>query len=388
MGRGTRGEWTSEGGERIEAYTDPSGTQTVRVGPDVVSQLVLPPLDATHEFRVGSRAAVARYDASTGWTLRVDGVVVPQLLVKLDMGEVGGVFRRVAMLEPLARDGGRMLAEWTIDDQRVEAIVDATGTQTVRVGLRIVSRLPHGVDVVHAFSVGAHAVTVRYDVANRAWTLASDDAVIAPSVHAVAGSIRTLPRWSWPFVWGCMLMPLATLGGLVPMVIGFGCGAGCGAAARATKLSMAVRVTICAALLCVSWGTFGGLVWARRAAAAEADAPPMPAPSAAVENADRCDPKTRAMACDGTTLLLCLDGRVHPSRTCRMGCSEDAAHPGKVRCDQRVAELGDACDPKTFACSTDGGAALACINGRFAVQSKCSRGCEPLGKGDGIPDCR
>jgi hypothetical protein len=188
----------------------------------------------------------------------------PAVLFKFDMGEVGGVFRRLVSLEPAARDTGRMLAEWDLGEDRVEAIVDAGGTQTVRVGVRVVSRLPHRAETTHAFTLGASACTVRYDTAARTWTLTRDGVVLPPTVHAVAGSVATLPRWARPFVWGCMLMPLVTLGGLVPMLVGFGCATGCAAAARATKLSMAVRVTLCALLLVITWATFTALVMASK----------------------------------------------------------------------------------------------------------------------------
>jgi hypothetical protein len=160
MARPAQAEWNIEGAERVEALADASGFQTVRVGGRVASQLVLAPPNAPHVLTLGARPAVARYDARVArWTLEIDGVPVPRKGYELD------AVRAVSPEMP-----GRARAAWQVGDDRVEATVDA-GIQTVRVGERVASRLPHGLDVVHSFALGGRVVTVRYDVAAQTWAL-------------------------------------------------------------------------------------------------------------------------------------------------------------------------------------------------------------------------
>lgn len=49
---------------------------------------------------------------------------------------------------------------------------------------------------------------------------------------------------------------------------------------------------------------------------------------------------------------------------------------GMVRCDQSIADIGDACDSRGAACSLDGINLLECRNGRRTLRSACTGGCE------------
>ncbi|MEZ4302948.1 MAG: hypothetical protein R3B70_48945 [Polyangiaceae bacterium] len=90
---------------------------------------------------------------------------------------------------------------------------------------------------------------------------------------------------------------------------------------------------------------------------------------------------------DAKTALLCSNLRLSPL-PCRgeKGCSIT----GNVAvCDVTVAKEGDACDPKTESdydgardrtCAEDGKSALACREGKFAVDRLCrgEKGCDPV----------
>ena len=47
-----------------------------------------------------------------------------------------------------------------------------------------------------------------------------------------------------------------------------------------------------------------------------------------------------------------------------------------VKCDQTVAEVGDACENKAAACSVDGKSVLECAEKKFAAKQKCDTECE------------
>ncbi len=69
------------------------------------------------------------------------------------------------------------------------------------------------------------------------------------------------PRWSWIFIGLCILIPVVTLGGAVPAIIGFLGAWSCQTLARQTKWHAFLRLALCALVTLVSWsGLFAALV--------------------------------------------------------------------------------------------------------------------------------
>ena len=69
-----------------------------------------------------------------------------------------------------------------------------------------------------------------------------------------------VPKWAWVFMIACVLIPVVTLGGAVPALIGF---AGVGATLSVSRLnrwSVGLRAGVCALITLACWSTFGLLV--------------------------------------------------------------------------------------------------------------------------------
>jgi hypothetical protein len=95
--------------------------------------------------------------------------------------------------------------------------------------------------------------------------------------------------------------------------------------------------------------------------------------TAFAEAGDRC---RAAFACssDGMTFLRCDGGRMVVHGLCR-GERHCEAGERVARCDQSIAEMGDACDDGA-SCSVDGLNMLVCRDGRRVLKSACTTGCE------------
>lgn len=62
------------------------------------------------------------------------------------------------------------------------------------------------------------------------------------------------PRWAWIFMGLCLLIPIVTMGGAVPAVIGFIGAWGCAGLASNKRWPIVVRVVLCLLVTITSWG--------------------------------------------------------------------------------------------------------------------------------------
>jgi hypothetical protein len=88
-----------------------------------------------------------------------------------------------------------------------------------------------------------------------------------------------------------------------------------------------------------------------------------------VSGGERCEGDVRMCSDDGR-MLACREGQLAPYLDCRgpRGCYPD----GEVsRCDQSVANAGEACAGTGAACSADHTAQLRCRNGAFVHENRC-----------------
>ncbi len=97
----------------------------------------------------------------------------------------------------------------------------------------------------------------------------------------------------------------------------------------------------------------------------------------AVAEAGEACSKAGAKACsaDKSRVLTCADGRLSELYLCR-GEERCRADGSKVSCDQTIARLGDRCDPALgghIACSEDKKALITCKDERFVLSEKCKR---------------
>jgi hypothetical protein len=99
------------------------------------------------------------------------------------------------------------------------------------------------------------------------------------------------------------------------------------------------------------------------------------------EEGDPCGAgSTSSCSVSGKEVLVCAGAAMKKTYECRgeRGCTVAS---GKIDCDQSVAKLGDACDPRTegsFSCSEDGKSIVKCASGRFVADEKCKAGTECL----------
>lgn len=95
------------------------------------------------------------------------------------------------------------------------------------------------------------------------------------------------------------------------------------------------------------------------------------------EPGEACNPAgAKACAGDGAGVLVCADGHMTELYRCR-GEGKCRASAGKLACDQTVAQLGDRCDKALhghIACSEDRKALITCRDERFVPSEKCKAG--------------
>lgn len=76
----------------------------------------------------------------------------------------------------------------------------------------------------------------------------------------VAGSAAIpIPSWGYLFVVACALVPVVSLGGAIPSLLGFGGAGACAKLARDTSRPAPTRVLLCAAVTVGVWGVFDAL---------------------------------------------------------------------------------------------------------------------------------
>jgi hypothetical protein len=95
------------------------------------------------------------------------------------------------------------------------------------------------------------------------------------------------------------------------------------------------------------------------------------------ELGEACNPAgAKACSPDEARVLACADGRMTDLYRCR-GDGKCRASGGKLACDQTVAQLGDRCDKALsghIACSADRKALITCRDERFVPSEKCKAG--------------
>jgi hypothetical protein len=71
-----------------------------------------------------------------------------------------------------------------------------------------------------------------------------------------------VPKWAWVFMIACALIPVVTLGGGLPALIGFGGVGGTLTVSRLNRWSVALRAGMCAVITLACWGALGLLLTA------------------------------------------------------------------------------------------------------------------------------
>ena len=102
------------------------------------------------------------------------------------------------------------------------------------------------------------------------------DQVVELIFHAVGGTFakdfrleikgheasppEPMPAWAWVFIVVCGAIPVVSLGGAIPAMIGFTGAFGCAAVSRNRSLPAGVRLGSCLAIAAAAWGAFALLI--------------------------------------------------------------------------------------------------------------------------------
>jgi hypothetical protein len=68
------------------------------------------------------------------------------------------------------------------------------------------------------------------------------------------------PPWVWVFVAACVAIPMVTLGGAIPMGVGFGGAAGCHSVSRHPTMSTGGKIAVCLGITVVCWAIVAAVV--------------------------------------------------------------------------------------------------------------------------------
>ncbi|HMJ14543.1 MAG TPA: hypothetical protein VK524_24190 [Polyangiaceae bacterium] len=72
------------------------------------------------------------------------------------------------------------------------------------------------------------------------------------------GLAKPMPKWAWAFVVACLLIPIVTRGGALPMLLGIGAAGACANISRSAR-PRASRIAWCAAVAVGAWITLAAL---------------------------------------------------------------------------------------------------------------------------------
>jgi len=97
--------------------------------------------------------------------------------------------------------------------------------------------------------IRSNGIAYNYDVA-------IDGKSVTTGKPALAAA--SMPAWGWAFVIVCVLIPVVSLGGIVPAVIGVGGAIICSVIARDASKEASTRVAICLGVTVLCWGVFIG----------------------------------------------------------------------------------------------------------------------------------
>jgi hypothetical protein len=71
-----------------------------------------------------------------------------------------------------------------------------------------------------------------------------------------------LPRWRWIFIIACWFIPVISLGGIVPLLLGVGGAFACSSIVKTTSMKVGLRVSLCLVTTSLVWVAFLGFgIW-------------------------------------------------------------------------------------------------------------------------------
>ncbi len=108
----------------------------------------------------------------------------------------------------------------------------------------------------YQFRINGHTgmVVIRNNLLGFTYDVAIDGKSVTTSKPVVPQAV--LPGWAWVFIVVCAAIPVVSLGGIVPMLIGLGGALGCNQIARDGSKDYNTRLLMCAGVTVLCWGLF------------------------------------------------------------------------------------------------------------------------------------
>jgi Fas apoptotic inhibitory molecule (FAIM1) len=116
----------------------------------------------------------------------------------------------------------------------------------------------------HPFKIGGHCCIIH--IRTNGITFSFDLSVDGRSISTgkQVDSSNSVPSWVWAFVLACGIIPIISLGGAVPALIGSGGAAYCYSISQDTSKKMTTRIFMCFGVTAICWSLFIGLILAIR----------------------------------------------------------------------------------------------------------------------------
>lgn len=113
----------------------------------------------------------------------------------------------------------------------------------------------------YAFQINGHTgvVSIRNNLLGFSYDVGIDGKSVTtgkPIVPQVA-----LPMWAWVFIIACAAIPILSLGGIVPILLGLGGALGCNQLARDGTKDYNSRLLMCAGITVLCWVLFIGFIY-------------------------------------------------------------------------------------------------------------------------------
>ena len=137
------------------------------------------------------------------------------------------------------------------------------GKRTIRVDGQIVDEykptwLDTGSDDV--FPMGKHEGIIhsRPNGFTTSYDLSIDG--ISVQTGKATTRLKSMPKWAWAFIVACVIIPVITLGGAIPIVIGLSGAVGCAVISRHPTRSNRSKALRMLGVTALSWGLFAAFM--------------------------------------------------------------------------------------------------------------------------------
>lgn len=113
----------------------------------------------------------------------------------------------------------------------------------------------------HPFSIGGHHCTVV--ISTNGFTYNYDLLVDGQSMRSERQTAESgpAPWWGWLFIVACALIPVVSLGGILPAAVGLTGAIQCYQISRNRNRSLGSRIALCLGITLLAWALLGAVIY-------------------------------------------------------------------------------------------------------------------------------